>query len=53
MASLWSMGLTVSNAFTLCSNVKCSEYFYQFQETAPDISVDTDVLIQLIPVRIF
>ena len=53
MASLWTWGLTVSNVFTLCSNVKCSEYFYPFQATAPDISIDTDVLIQLVPVRLF
>lgn len=53
MTSLWSRGLTVSNAFTLCSNVKCSEYFYPFQATAHDVSIDTDVLIQLIPVRVF
>lgn len=53
MTSLWSRSLTLNYAFTLCSNVKCSEHFSAFQATAHDISIDTDVLIQLIPARHF
>lgn len=52
MASLWSKGLTVSNVFILYSNVKRSEYFHPFQATAHDRSIDTGVLIQLIPVKL-
>lgn len=50
MASLQSRSLTVSN--TLRSNIKSSEYFHPFQSTGHDRSIDTHVLIQLIPVRL-
>lgn len=43
----------MSNAFTLYSNLQCSEVFYALQAAAHDISLYTDVLIQLIPVRFF